>query len=158
MKKCPRCSKQRKFSRNRASSDGLDAWCKVCKSAWSKDYYKRHPHLRRNYRKANLSLIFRWQRDYRLRTKYGLTEILFKRILKLQRFRCAICKTKKPGGKYKSWHVDHDHKTGKVRGLLCFNCNKHLGYFERIAKQILKYLKNPPAPKVVGRQGATPIH
>lgn len=149
-KKCPKCHKRREFSKNKARFDGLDSWCKVCKSTWSEEYHKKHPHLRRQRRLRNLGRIFKYMRSYRLRTKYGLTETMFEKILKLQNRRCAICRTKKPRGKYKSWQVDHDHVTNEVRGLLCFNCNKHLGYFERLAKQILKYLKQPPARRVLG--------
>ena len=36
---------------------------------------------------------------------------------------CAICGALEPGGKWKNFHVDHDDKTGTIRGLLCSNCN-----------------------------------
>lgn len=42
---------------------------------------------------------------------------------------CAICKQPPSSGRYKKLCVDHDHKTAKVRGLLCYNCNMGLGYF-----------------------------
>ena len=41
---------------------------------------------------------------------------------------CQICGTNTPGGTG-AWHVDHNHETGKVRGILCSNCNRGLGYF-----------------------------
>lgn len=43
---------------------------------------------------------------------------------------CAICKSSDPKTYYKKFHTDHDHKTGKVRGLLCDQCNKGLGHFK----------------------------
>jgi hypothetical protein len=47
--------------------------------------------------------------------------------------RCAICRTDKPGGTQAAdrmvWSIDHDHDTGKVRGLLCSACNRGLGLF-----------------------------
>jgi hypothetical protein len=64
--------------------------------------------------------------------EYGLTEADFEKLLIAQGGRCAICKTDDPpnhgkGGKSR-WHVDHDHKTNRVRGLLCFKCNIGIGH------------------------------
>jgi hypothetical protein len=43
-----------------------------------------------------------------------------------QRSACAICRADQPGGRGKHWHIDHDHETGRVRGLLCHICNTRL--------------------------------
>jgi hypothetical protein len=51
-------------------------------------------------------------------------------MLKDQGNKCAICGSLSPGKKETSFHVDHDHETGKVRGLLCELCNVGLGYFK----------------------------
>ena len=64
------------------------------------------------------------QRDVYLRRKYGLTHKQYVSMLRLQGGKCAICwRTPKPG---KRLHVDHCHKTGRVRGALCFVCNHRL--------------------------------
>ena len=47
-------------------------------------------------------------------------------MLAAQDGKCAICGTTSTGNR-KAFHVDHDHKTGKVRGLLCSNCNTGIG-------------------------------
>ena len=55
---------------------------------------------------------------------------------------CAICKTDDPGRR--GWSVDHDHETGKVRDLLCFNCNAGLGKFGddvSLLQAAIEYLK-----------------
>jgi len=44
-----------------------------------------------------------------------------------QESRCAICKTDKPSTPYGIFYVDHDHKTGAIRGLLCHKCNTGIG-------------------------------
>jgi hypothetical protein len=59
---------------------------------------------------------------------YGLTPEAYAALLETQDARCAICRTDTPGGKG-GWHVDHNHATGLVRGLLCTNCNQGLGQF-----------------------------
>lgn len=61
--------------------------------------------------------------------KYGITEADWDRMIAAQRSRCAICRTDKPGGKDERWHIDHDHESGRVRGLLCHGCNTSLGHF-----------------------------
>ena len=58
---------------------------------------------------------------------YGLSEEDSDAILQKQNYSCAICKTKVPRGRHRTFHVDHDHQTGKVRGLLCNNCNIGIG-------------------------------
>ncbi len=65
---------------------------------------------------------------------YGLTLEDYQRMLKEQDGKCAICPTQlilldgNEGRNQKRLHVDHDHKTNKVRGLLCPNCNLMLGH------------------------------
>ena len=56
--------------------------------------------------------------------------------------RCEICE-RSPGGRFKALNVDHDHKTGKVRGLLCGLCNRLIGQLERIdfGTRALAYLE-----------------
>lgn len=56
--------------------------------------------------------------------KYGLTTDQFNDLLTKQNNQCAICSR----GFVKTPNVDHDHNTGKVRGLLCTPCNNFLGY------------------------------
>jgi hypothetical protein len=59
---------------------------------------------------------------------YGITPQDFRRMLAKQGGVCAICKGPEPTGM--ALAVDHDHVTGRVRGLLCSNCNKGLGCFK----------------------------
>ena len=65
-------------------------------------------------------------RDIILRQKYSITEEIYEKILKNQSGVCAICHNHQ---RYKRLAVDHDHKTGQVRGLLCENCNRGIGRF-----------------------------
>lgn len=68
---------------------------------------------------------------YRQR-KFGITPEEFQQLLEQQNHRCSLCKqpeTARWRGKVKNLAVDHDHKTGKVRSLLCHRCNTGLGSF-----------------------------
>lgn len=62
----------------------------------------------------------------RRKSMYGITLDAFNEMLRDQGFKCAICPANEPGGKG-SFYLDHDHKTGEVRGLLCHHCNSMLG-------------------------------
>ena len=60
-----------------------------------------------------------------MKRTFGMTPDEYERRLAQQGGGCAVCgRAPKPG---KSLHVDHDHETGYVRGLLCFKCNAALG-------------------------------
>ena len=63
-------------------------------------------------------------RNYELKAKYGITTAQWETMFYLQQGGCAICGRKDSGKRNLS--VDHDHVTGKVRGLLCQTCNAHV--------------------------------
>ena len=65
-------------------------------------------------------------RNDRLQRQYSITEQQYDAIFKKQEGKCAICNCHQH---YQRLCVDHDHKTGMVRGLLCTNCNRGLGRF-----------------------------
>ena len=66
-------------------------------------------------------------RKTQLKLLYGLTVEDYNKMLAKQGHCCAICGTGKPTGKWKVFAVDHCHKTGKIRGLLCNECNRGMG-------------------------------
>src|SRR5574341_501963 len=63
------------------------------------------------------------------RRKYGITQEQFNAQLAAQNGQCAVCRTTSAGGRDGTWQVDHDHKTGKMRGVLCVACNIGIGLF-----------------------------
>lgn len=88
--------------------------------------------------------------DYLLRRKYGITSEDYATALDVQGGGCAIC-GKPPTNRRLS--VDHDHKTGKVRGLLCMSCNRGLGTYKDNSANLRKaaeYLDNPPFETIGG--------
>lgn len=74
---------------------------------------------------------------------YGITMAEFHKLQNDQNLSCAIC-GKKQSTLVKKLHIDHCHKTKKVRGLLCFNCNSAIGHFKddvNLLKLAIKYLE-----------------
>lgn len=72
----------------------------------------------------------------RLKRKYNLTPEDIMEMLRKQNNKCAIC------NKFLSYYViDHNHKTGKVRGLLCCSCNTAIGKFKDSISQLQKAIK-----------------
>lgn len=85
--------------------------------------------------------------DKHYKRSYGVGLVWVQQKLIDQDYKCAICKT--VGFKMREDHVtgmnlDHDHKTGKPRGLLCHNCNRGLGLFQdnpTLLKEAAKYVE-----------------
>ena len=96
------------------------------------------------YNKNNSASV----RSQYLKRQYGLTFEEFDTMLSSQDNACAICGTKQPSknrGRTRRFHVDHDHETGKVRGLLCKSCNIALGEIGdniHTLKSMIEYLEN----------------
>jgi hypothetical protein len=86
-----------------------------CRRAW------RHADKGRVYQRSRL---------------YGLTPDDYAEMISQQDNRCAICGTMEWGGKSGEPHIDHDHITGEVRGLLCASCNYGLGCFKDESKRL----------------------
>lgn len=80
----------------------------------TREWLKNHPGKTKAY-----------ARRFKLKTIYGMTEDDFQRLLKRQESVCAICHQK--CRQRETLCIDHDHTTGKVRGLLCQDCNHIIG-------------------------------
>ncbi len=91
--------------------------CKACQHAARKVHRWAHP-----VETAKVA----WRA--KLKRVYGITPDQYDALLELQRGRCAICERPSPDGR--RLHIDHDHKTKRVRGLLCHDCNRGLGIFK----------------------------
>jgi hypothetical protein len=140
------------FGSNRGTKTGLSHRCKKCnvisviattpeqkealrerrrrherKRRLRPEYVARHRELGRlrSQRKGPEIRLKAWKRN--ILTKYGLSHEEYLRILDDQGGRCAICKT----DQFRDSRpvVDHCHKTGNVRGLLCHKCNAGIGMF-----------------------------
>lgn len=83
---------------------------------------------------------------------YGITSEQYEALYEAQGGCCFICQ--RATGKTRRLAVDHDHKTGYVRGLLCKPCNSVLAHFRddaAAAGRVVSYLFYPPAFKVIGK-------
>lgn len=127
---CPKCNQTKpldNFCKDKYTAFGVSIYCKICDREKGKLRYKNHKDKHINNR---------------LRKKFGITLNEYHDLLKQQNGVCAICgnppKENKP-----MLSVDHDHKTKKLRGILCSSCNQGIGLFhdniEHLANAI-KYL------------------
>jgi hypothetical protein len=144
MKRCKQCGETKPltdFYKASGTADGHRGECKACNLARKKQWYAQN-------RDAVIEKVKKWQHDNRdrhnayqreyrstrkeqfreghLRRTFGITQADYEALLERQGGGCAICS--KPPGKI-ALHVDHDHMTGEVRGLLCVGCNNALGQF-----------------------------
>ena len=155
---CPRCKEHCSrcdvfLTKENTTSDSINKttyWCKVCTSEWTKLFKKKNDPTGDKHR------------DYYLVNKYGITVNEYNAILKLQNGECYIC-GKIPAVGQNRLAVDHLHskgenkrnpreKRGRVRGLLCWQCNRAIGTFkDDITKlrRAAEYLEAWPAQQVL---------
>lgn len=148
-KKCSTCKKRKlasKFSRRAASPDGIHVVCKCCDNERSAKWKREHPEYNKEWLAAHPGykeqLLKRDPLRYRrhhLEYAYGMSLEEFDAMFESQGKRCAVCRRKdfQPV-------VDHNHKTGRVRGILCYPCNSALGFLGDSIKKVkvaLEYLK-----------------
>jgi hypothetical protein len=164
---CTKCGQVKPlldFSPSPKHRNGRFPWCKSCKSAYQTRIlntipkaeraakYAEYRDKRNADRKARARFLQRGS-AYSLKRRYGITDHQVVELAAYQGEVCAICgvtpdMTKRWGG----LHIDHDHKTKKVRGLTCSKCNSGLGFFKDdpvLLAAAIEYIKSPPACRVV---------
>lgn len=139
---CHDCEKDwiRKYHKSPQGKDARKEWVENNKEKIEEyiKLYKKYPIFKENMR--------RYSRKNTLK-QFGLTQEDYDKILQSQNGHCAICGNGTNGNK-KNFCVDHDHETGKVRGLLCHNCNVSVGLMKesplllRKAAEYLESFKN----------------
>jgi hypothetical protein len=114
MKQCSKCRKVKplnEFNNVKSHKFGVHHYCKICLRENKKIHY--------DYGKSKLN---------RIKNKYNISESELNKIYNTQDKKCKICKKEFDLiSKHKGLYIDHCHKTEKVRGLLCMNCNRLLG-------------------------------
>lgn len=125
-KKCCVCLERKHFDyfyNMNNKNDKKSYRCKACDEAAGAKWAKENP------KKSYESI-----RGRQLKHKYGISLEDYKELWEKQQYKCAICEGTENAttGDRRNWNfaVDHDHETGKVRGLLCNNCNRGLGLLQ----------------------------
>lgn len=111
-----------------------------------------------NDRAKNMDRIKLQLRTRAMFVKYGITMHDYEFILAAQGALCAICGTDKATAKHTvyNWRVDHCHNTGKVRALLCHNCNIALGLMKEntsALQSMIDYINHHNLPEEVNHHG-----
>lgn len=148
MPDCQQCRKSFKPNQTTAKPYGNEAWRAL--AAPSEMSPQKYCSVRcRTIANSEASFYLRFER-------YGISVSDYYEILKVQDGRCAIClmvpKTQL------SLDIDHDHATGKVRGLLCSVCNTGLGSMRdsiQALQRAIEYLRDPPYLAVVDKSKRT---
>ena len=148
-KLCPMCKLDlplSSYQKAMGRKNNVQAYCKECTNKKNREHYSSDPRAidkRRRREKRRLEKDPMVKRRAELLRVYGITLEEWYDIYDEQNGVCAICdqecKTKK------SLSVDHDHDTGRVRGLLCNRCNRGLGLFlddPEILKKATRYLQS----------------
>lgn len=121
--RCSRCGRNKPLAdfhkqSNSTRKQKVQSYCKDCTREYTREYRLKNPRKMEQY-----------DRDYQRQVKFNLEPGEYDLILDAQNYECAICKIDIDDVP-KEFAVDHNHLTGKVRGLLCGHCNLGLGHFK----------------------------
>lgn len=166
MKTCSKCNELKpltEYTKDSRNKDGRINVCNTCRRAAVKQARQENPERFRQYDKNRYNSRKEWREQYVLKNReqinankrewakknrekiqntdrkrrYGVTKSVYKQTLVEQNNNCTICIKKLDLNKPRAVHTDHNHATGKFRGILCHNCNHILGH----AKENIEILK-----------------
>ena len=124
-KQCSKCKETKnvsEFCKDSTRKDCLYPQCKKCR--YSSNYYQKYHGIHQRRRRLKFFNITIEEYDEMFDNQNGV---------------CLMCG--KPERSNRHLAIDHDHKTGKIRGLLCMACNTHLGWYEINKININNYLR-----------------
>ena len=148
-KECTKCKKRKLYSQfhvDRTRIDGRRKWCRVCNNAYAITRRALNPERHRATQRAWRQAHPERRKELWLINAYGIFPDEFRKMVREQRGRCAICEDKllRP-------EVDHNHVTGQIRGLLCGPCNQGIGFLRDcpiILTKAIRYLKKISQRKI----------
>lgn len=118
--KCREWKSKSEFHKDSTSKFGVAYYCKSCACTSSRSHYKK---------RKDLPEVRKAARDSYCKNKYGISLEQYQERLAAQNNECVICRVKLLASG-SGTHLDHSHKTGKLRAFLCTNCNRGLGHFK----------------------------
>src|SRR5882724_211255 len=124
------------FSLDRDRARTRSTWNAWYRNKWDSDpeWREKQREKNRRWRRTNIDKSRECNRKAHFKFSYGLTIEEISRMAEEQENKCAICK------KECKLNVDHCHRTGAIRKLLCRNCNCSLGWYEKYSTEIQGYL------------------
>jgi hypothetical protein len=132
---CVRCGATERYVSAKA--------CVACRIARDKAWREANPAQSKAWKLANPERCKAQDKAGKLRRNYGITPEAFDAMLKSQAYRCDACLERLDLGA--KTHVDHDHATGLIRGILCHSCNLALGRVKDdpwILRSLARYLED----------------
>lgn len=146
VKICNHCKKEypatlEYFHSQKGHKSGLRSWCKSCIVQASKNYYGKNKEkiaqCHKKWQQKNEGVIC----GHTLKRRYGITLEQYDKMFEEQNGNCAICGLPEL---MRRLSVDHNHKTGEVRALLCHQCNLMIGHAHEnptVLKEAAEYLE-----------------
>ena len=168
-KRCTHCGKVKNvddFYNDKNRPSGKHPWCKSCQKqaqaqwlakpgnrerdrSWHQEWAKQ-PHVKKkrlDYQKTEAGKTVKWRA--KIKARHGITQAEFDRRMSAQNNLCAACRG--PFKNRRNTHIDHCHKTNRVRDILCHNCNRALGAVqddENILQALIDYLRRHNATSI----------
>ncbi len=143
-KRCPKCKQSKplsEFCKDRHTKDRKRCYCKGCDKKYNLTHkVERDKYAKGYYKRTGNKHI---SRERYLKSKFNMTLGQYDEIFKKQNGVCTICGGINADGR--RLYVDHNHETGKVRGLLCSKCNTLIGFADDgiiILQSAINYLKS----------------